>query len=164
MGYNQICMNKTVVSVLLPLLVSATSYAGLGDREGSVEHDRRGMSQKAVREEPEVHEHYIVHKIKHKNRELREFTNLDGVIFAISWSGNAHPDLSALLGSHWNKYDRASRKGRGGGHRRRKNLGHTDVVQTPDIVVEKGGHMRAIRGRAYIQSLIPEGVSLDEIQ
>jgi len=31
-------------------------------------------------------------------------------------------------------------------------------------VVETWGHMRAMRGRAYVPALVPAGVALDEIR
>jgi hypothetical protein len=37
-------------------------------------------------------------------------------------------------------------------------------IRTDRVVVEHGGHMRSLTGRAYDPSLVPSGVSPEEIQ
>jgi hypothetical protein len=90
---------------------------------------------------------------------LVEYANDHGVIFAVTWVGRVHPNLESILGVHTSKYrgmrDEHKRKRGDRGHRR---------LMSPELVVESSGHMRTLRGRAYLPKLLPVGVSLDEIQ
>jgi len=38
------------------------------------------------------------------------------------------------------------------------------MIQEPGLVVQTGGHMRAYFGRAYVPELVPQGVTIEEIQ
>ena len=37
-------------------------------------------------------------------------------------------------------------------------------IETGDLVVESGGHMRFIVGRAYLRSKLPDGVAANDIR
>jgi hypothetical protein len=70
----------------------------------------------------------------------------------------AHPDLTTLLGSYAPEFQEARRKTvRKPGQKRL-------AVQSDRVVVETWGHMRNLQGRAYLPSLVPEGVTIDEIR
>jgi hypothetical protein len=85
-----------------------------------------------------------------------EYVSSNGTVFAVSWRGPRPPNLSQLLGSYFTEYQTAAASP----HARRRGL----VVQTPKLVVETGGHMRDLWGRAYLPGSLPPGVSADEIQ
>jgi len=87
---------------------------------------------------------------------INEYVSSDGKVFAVSWRGQRPPDLAQLFGSYFAQYQQAA----AAPHRER---GHR-AIQTQDLVVETGGHMRDLMGRAYIPALVPAGVSVDEIQ
>ena len=89
---------------------------------------------------------------------LREYINGEGFVFAITWQGARHPDLIPLLGAYAEAYQTASREARP--ERGRSYMG---VVRGEDIVVEKFGHLRAVRGRAFVPSLLPAGVGPDAL-
>lgn len=87
---------------------------------------------------------------------VNEYISQGGTVFAVSWRGPQPPDLSQLLGSYFAEYQSAAASPR----RQRGYL----RVQTETLVVETSGHMRDLRGRAYLPALLPSGVSADEIQ
>jgi hypothetical protein len=88
---------------------------------------------------------------------VKEFVSPSGVVFAFTWKGLVHPDLRVLMGSYFSEYQAESI------HQPRSPGSRHQQVRTAHVIVEKGGHMRAVRGRAYVPNLIPTGVKLDEI-
>lgn len=89
---------------------------------------------------------------------VREYISPSGIIFAFAWNGLSHPDLTSQLGSYAGEYQKALRQSPG-----QKGKRHSQVKGNR-VIVEKWGHMRNMQGRAYIPSLIPTGVSIDEIK
>jgi hypothetical protein len=87
---------------------------------------------------------------------VNEYVSSSGTVFAVSWHGPRPPDLSQLLGSYYPQYQAAATAP----HRQRGSL----VVKTDQLVIETGGHMRDLHGRAYIPSLLPPDVSTEEIR
>jgi hypothetical protein len=87
---------------------------------------------------------------------VNEYLSSSGTVFAVSWRGPRPPDLSQLFGSYFAAYQTAAAAPQ-------KQRGHL-LVQTENLVVETGGHVRDLRGRAYVPALLPPGVSVDEIQ
>jgi hypothetical protein len=87
---------------------------------------------------------------------VHEYLNANGKVFGVAWSGPAMPDLRQLLGDHFDTYAGASKSGRRGHSHR--SLAHGDLV------VQSAGRLRAFSGKAYLQSLIPNGVAPDEIR
>jgi hypothetical protein len=84
---------------------------------------------------------------------VREFQDRGGLVFAISWSGPALPDLHQLLGTSYGAY--AAALPAADHFRPQRSL----RVATSFLVVESGGHMRAYAGRAYLPASIPAGTS-----
>lgn len=87
---------------------------------------------------------------------IRQFVSPDGKVFAVSWQGAA-PNLEQLMGDYFESFvasakARTARRGRG------------IHVETGDLVVESGGHMRFVVGRAYLRGKLPQGVTADEIR
>ena len=75
---------------------------------------------------------------------MRQFISPAGMVFAVSWQGSA-PDLQQLLGTYFDEFESAatsdpSRRGRG------------MHVDDGDLVVDTGGHMRFVTGRAFLRS------------
>jgi Protein of unknown function (DUF2844) len=87
---------------------------------------------------------------------VNEYLSPDGTVFAVSWRGPRPPDLPQLLGSYFAEFQTAAASPQA-------QRGHL-LVQTENLVVETSGHMRDLRGRAYLPALLPQGVSADEIQ
>jgi hypothetical protein len=88
---------------------------------------------------------------------IKEYTDLNGKIFAITWSGQVIPNLEELLGSYFSEYKNPKNFVSHSGH---SNL----MVSNGDMVVQSRGHLRAFFGTAYLKSAIPSGVDINEIQ
>jgi hypothetical protein len=87
---------------------------------------------------------------------VNEYLSPDGTVFAVSWRGPRPPDLPQLLGSYFAEFQTAAASPQA-------QRGHL-LIQTENLIVETSGHMRDLRGRAYLPALLPQGVSADEIQ
>lgn len=132
------------------------AHAALGGGPDTIAADRTAL--KAVHRATTSHKGYTVEEVVSDATTVREYVSPDGVVFAITWNGYVTPDLTQLLGSYWGEYSAARQKAaRTFGTRRHR-------LATDNIVVERWGHMRDLRGRAYVPGLIPTGVSSDEIQ
>ena len=90
---------------------------------------------------------------------VREYVSKD-MVFAVAWRGRRPPNLVSLLGSYFQEYQEAAAAAASNGPRMR---GMTRI-QGARVVVEAGGHPGDIRGRAYIPSLLPSGVTKEMIQ
>ncbi len=131
-------------------------FATLGQTADSVESDRRALS--AVRGGTTAQNGYTVQEVTYDGAALREYISASGIVFAVAWNGMRHPDLTALLGSYTDQYQKAlAQTSRQPGLRRLS-------VKADGVVVEKWGHVRNLQGRAYAPDLIPPGVAIDEIR
>ncbi|MBF0539787.1 MAG: DUF2844 domain-containing protein, partial [Nitrospirae bacterium] len=89
---------------------------------------------------------------------VREYISPAGIVFGIAWNGLSHPDLKQLLGCYSGEYEKTLQQ------TPRKHGIRRIQIKTDRTVVEKWGHMRNLKGRAYVPDLIPSGVNIDEIK
>lgn len=145
-------------AVLLAGEAMAPARASLGDSVRSVQADRVSMKGQ-VRARSEAG--YSVQEITAAGGTVvREFVSPAGVVFAVSWSGPAMPNLQQTLGSYFTQYKTAVKAQRTTGAR----AGHHHVeIHTPSLVVHVGGHMRRYFGTAYVPSLVPQNVSVSDL-
>jgi hypothetical protein len=101
---------------------------------------------------------YSIVETSHGKNRLKEYVSNSGQVFAVTWSGYSHPDLSEILGSYWSEYNTAIKK-----HKPNHFEKHF-TQSTKNIVIEKSGHFRSVKGRAYILKLLPAGVNLNAIE
>jgi hypothetical protein len=130
--------------------------ATLGQTADSIESDRIALS--AVRGGTTAQNGYTVQEIDYGAAAVREYISASGIVFAVAWNGIRHPDLTALLGSYTGRYQQTLDN-----TPRRPGVRHL-AVKADGVVVEKWGHVRDLRGRAYAPDLIPPGVTIDEIK
>jgi hypothetical protein len=137
------------------LALAARAEAALGEGAEAIAADRDALGAKPGG----VHarEGYTVERMQSSAHQVREFLSPSGVVFAVSWDGISHPDLSKLLGAYAGEYRRAAAAQLGPRGRRHR------VVRTDRLVVETWGHMRSLHGRAYVPALVPQGVSVDDL-
>lgn len=137
----------------------APAKAGLGATVASVEADRASMKGqlRAPRSEPG----YSVQEITAASGTVvREYASPSGVIFAVSWSGPAMPNLQQALGTYFAEYQTAVKAQRTTGAR----TGHHHLqIRSPSLVVHAGGHMRQYYGIAYAPSLLPQDLSISDL-
>lgn len=89
---------------------------------------------------------------------VSEFTNPDGVVFAVAWQGPILPDLKVLLGLHFGTFMASTE-----GATRTRSLGSPMVVKTDAVVIQSLGRMRGFRGYAYMPSLVPANVLITDV-
>jgi len=138
------------------LTLAEQAHAILGEAVDSVESDRKALT--AVRGAVTTRSGYTIHEISTATTVVREYISPAGIVFAIAWNGIIHPDLTGLLGRYAGEYEEALRQ------TPRKQGRRQLMVKANRVVVEKWGHIRDLRGRAYAPDLIPSGVSINAIQ
>ena len=139
-----------LIAALMPHVASAT----LGQPETTVQNDiaHAHASLKSSQDRTG----YRVHEIQLPSGTLmREFVAPNGTVFAVAWQGPTRPDLRQALGQYFDAFASAPRS-------KFSDRRHVQIQQG-DVVVQSGGHMRALSGRAYLQSAIPSGVNLGEL-
>ncbi len=131
-----------------------TARAALGGGADSVESDRismKGLTRPVAtgavrRQELQLPSGTVV----------TEYLTASGQVFAVSWHGPVLPDLHQVLGSYFTHYQAAARQ---------PVVRHRLVrLNSPDIVIESSGKMRAFTGRAWVPALLPSGVTSTDIQ
>ena len=134
-------------------LAASRVDAALGDRVEPAAKEAAALHQEGGTPKP-----FTVRTTQPHGMDMREYIRDDGIVFAVTWQGRRHPDLRPMLGRYADAYESASQaaaKPRG-----RQPIG---VIRGEDIVVEKFGHTRAVRGRAFAPSLLPKGVDPDAL-
>ncbi|MEO8048912.1 MAG: DUF2844 domain-containing protein [Acidobacteriota bacterium] len=142
--------------ILLSILAAAASPAAatLG---GSAESVATDQSRFHAKRSVVQRSNYTVHEITRDDGTLiREYVTPAGKVFGVSWTGPTIADLSQLLGTYNTEFQNALRSKRG----RRKAA----VVRNSDLVVESTGHTRDFHGRAYLNSMLPSGVTEDVVK
>lgn len=146
-------VRRLLPSVLLALAFPA--WASLGDNVTSVQVDKARMkgTLRSV-----ATQQYVKHEIQTPTGQLvREFVSPDGTVFGVAWEGPFQPDLQQVLGSYF-----APVKDAVAAQQRHE---HGPIsVETSGFVFQQGGHARSFHGRAYVPSMVPQGVDVTEIQ
>lgn len=149
---------KTLTSVrffLLMVLFPMLAMATLGE---SIDSAAKNLSSARVAQKVSALEKYSVHQYEKNGNTLREYASESGLVFAVGWNGFSKPDLSALFGSYYSEYIE-------GLNAVPKQYGVKTVsMKTSKMVVRRGSRMRDQKGFAYVPSLVPEGVNIEELQ
>ena len=138
------------------LVLQAPAKAHLGGDVDSVSVDRDVMHAQ-LRSTPM--QLYDMHEITSAGGGVvHEYSTRQGTVFALTWQGQLPPDLEQLFGNYYKQYqDAAAAHSRPGMHRQLS-------IANPDFIVESSGRMRSFRGKAYVPSLVPAGVSVADLQ
>jgi hypothetical protein len=143
------------VAVLMAALLPHDASATLGQPEATVQTDVELAH--AVIKSSEDRTGYRVHEIQlPSGTVMREFVAPNGNVFAVAWQGPTRPDLRQALGQYFGAFAAAPPRSKFSDRR------HVQIQQG-DLVLQSGGHMRALSGRAYLQSAIPSGVNLGDL-
>lgn len=89
---------------------------------------------------------------------VTEFMDRSGTVFAVTWEGPVLPDLPALLGRYFVQFSTEVTQ-MGPASRRAGVLN----LRSGDLVVHSEGRMRRFSGYAYVQSLVPAGLDLQDV-
>lgn len=141
-------------SVLAPCF---PALASLGGDMASVRDDQSKMQGTLQTTSKDF---YNVHEIQAANGlVVREFVSSSGSVFGVAWQGRSRPDLRQVLGTYYDRYTQAAQAERAQRH------GHGPLlIQQPGFVVEMGGHMGALTGRAYLPQNLPAGMHAEDIR
>ncbi|BDG05094.1 DUF2844 domain-containing protein [Anaeromyxobacter oryzae] len=143
------------IGVVVALLgAGSRARATLGEPQATVDRDREALAM--VRGPATARSGVTVHELRGATVVVREFADPSGTVFAVTWAGLARPDLAPLLGTYDHEYRAAASGPRNGRGPRR--------VRSAHLVVETWGHARDLHGRAYVPSLVPQRVNLDEVR
>ncbi|HEX4025672.1 MAG TPA: DUF2844 domain-containing protein [Steroidobacteraceae bacterium] len=137
--------------------LASPALAALGGSADSVSADSSAMRGQ-LRSTSLVQ--YDMQEITQGAQTVREYVTRSGQVFAVTWQGPVPPDLRQLLGTYFGRFQEAaaaSHRTNPGVHRQ------LNIVQS-DLVVQSSGRLRAFRGLAYLPALVPDGVSVDQLQ
>jgi hypothetical protein len=143
------------LAVLFAALIPQIASATLGQPEVTVQTDVAQLH--ATIRSSEDRTSYRVHEIQlPSGTVLREYVASNGNVFAVAWRGPTRPDLHQALGQYFDAFVAAPRS-------KLSDRRHLQIQQG-DLVVQSGGHMRALSGRAYLKSAIPGGFNIGDLQ
>jgi len=137
---------KTLLIALL-LGYASTCAAGLGDSPARFGKHVAAARTTAVSAGPASYTD--LEKTLDSGTSVHEYLDLNGTVFAVSWSGPFLPDLKEMLGAHFDTMVAAQRQRRGGSS--------PIVVTRDDVVIISGGHVGAFEGKAWIPAKLPAG-------
>jgi hypothetical protein len=143
-------------SATLPQL----AYATLGENQGSLSADMKALSSRPLTLMQEARasagKRFRVLVFGDAGCTVKEFVTPAGVVFGLAWKGIRHPDFPQILGKYSAEFRDA--------YAQTQRPGHSPVaVHSRRAVVELGGQMRSVIGRAYVSARAPSNVALGEI-
>ena len=144
-------------AALVILGTTVPAWAALGGDASSIQSDQVHMqgSRRMI-----AAQSYTVHEIHAATGTVvREYAAADGKVFAVAWHGPWMPDMRQLLGSYFEQY-RAAVQSQSGARMGRRPI----MIDEPGLVVQIGGRIRALAGRAYVPQMLPSGVRIEDIQ
>lgn len=148
------CRFRSCLAIVLPVLLSAPAFCVLGEDVSSVATDQAHLNAST---RVLVMSSYSVHEMHTPvGTTVRQYASPGGTVFGVTWQGFS-PDLQQLLGQYFQEFVAAANAQ----HARR---GRGVYVDTGDLVVETGGHMRYAVGRAYLRSRLPQGVDANALR
>jgi hypothetical protein len=140
--------------ILWSLAQPTTVYAALGESGVSIARDREVLrsSLKTISMKG-----YDVQELTNESgATVREYVTSAGTVFALTWSGTQVPDLKQLLGTYFDRYMTAAQVHRTGHH--------VLSIATPDLVMTVVKFQRKSSGQVYVPSLMPSGVTRQELR
>ena len=154
------------VSVICALLFaqSAPAFAALGAAVGPAAGTGQAQAQaqsdsaraKASARVTSYNGYSVSEVVEPSGTTVREYIGADNIVFGVSWQGPSMPNLQQLLGSYADQYVSAA----SAPHPGRRAV----AIQSDQLVLHSGGHMRSFAGSAYVPSLLPQGVTPDNIR
>jgi len=88
---------------------------------------------------------------------VQEFVSMQGIVFALKWSGSTIPDFGILFADFYPEYRAAVQRHSGGGFRR------SLAVQSEGLVAAASGYLHAFSGYAYAPLMVPAGVDINAL-
>jgi hypothetical protein len=151
-------VRATLFSLALTCLLSQglaqPARAALGGTADSVESDR--VSMKALTRPVPTGALRKQELQLPSGTVVTEYLGSDGLVYGVTWHGPTLPNLQLILGNYFANLKTAASQ-----PAVRRRLVR---VNSPDIVIESSGKMRAFTGRAWVPPMLPAGVTAADIQ
>jgi len=148
---------KTLLAVCIGMLISLLpgfASATLGEPVNSA---TKNLSSSNISAKTTT-EKYSIREYEQNGNTVREYASASGIVFAVGWNGISKPDLETLFGSYFNEYLESL-------NAVPKQYGAKTIsMKTAKMVIRRGGRMRDQRGFAFVPSLVPEGVRIEDLQ
>jgi hypothetical protein len=140
-------------------LACPLALATLGEPAWTVEADQARLHATrsvtaATPSRPQVH---VI--VQADGSTVKEFVTPAGIVFAVAWHTRLKPRLDALLGAQAARYAAAASAAMA-----TPGIRHGLTLASDDLVVQASAHLNAHSGVAYLRSLVPEGVRIDELR
>jgi len=147
-------MAACTVAFWLGVCLATPASAVLGQSSATIEQDRQRLE--AV-QTTQTKKGYTVHALESPGASIREYVSAEGIVYGLAWKHHSGLlDLEALFGPYYSEYSQAVvEQPRPRQHQR---------ITTEHLIVEKGGRMGDVWGRAWVLPLMPQGLSEDHIQ
>ena len=155
--FKDLYLNRVAAALLgIAAVCIQPAHAALGGGAASVDEDAAAV---AGTHSVSPRQGYDLHVIAAAaGTRIAEFIDSDGRVFAVTWTGPVMPDLRALLGTHYAAFAAALAA-------QSPRPPHAALrVATPGLVVETGGHMRAVSGRAYLPGGLPADMAVSDVR
>lgn len=147
-----------LIFICLAFLPGSPASARLGERASSIP---KTASTKASAPSQESGP-FTVHEFVQRGVTVREYVGPDNLVFAVAWNGMHEPTgLEDLLGSYYGDFSNAADKAK---DEKPTAFRTPSVVKGSQITVVRSGHMRAIRGKAYLTDQLPDGVRPEDLE
>jgi hypothetical protein len=135
---------------IILILISPATQAGLGDRKVAPQAATQ-VNQKAASAT------YTINETVTDVATVREYTDAQGYVFAVTWRGSM-PDLSSIFSGYYQDYMRATQA-------QNSNAGRkVTTFESGGVVIRQSGHMRDLRGRAYLKDQLPPSVKPEDLK
>jgi len=146
--------------LFLSLLQGALAWAALGSAPsnfGAATTQSRQASRLAAGSTSTDAVYTVTQSTLDSGTVVREYSDANGTVFAVSWKGPTLPDLRTLLGDKFTAMTSNAA--------RRPKAGHSQLaVNQSDVVIVSNGHMRAYAGQAWIPGALPAGFDTGSIE
>lgn len=145
------------LAAFLACLLAPPASAELGGPLSTVEADRGRMGARLA---SHAAGRWTRHELTRANGgAVRELTNADGQVFAVTWSGPGKPDLRAVLGRYFATFQSTSLAIGRVNHGLRRPV----QVAQGDLRIVSEGHGGWFRGAALVSSLAPAGFTAADL-
>lgn len=150
---------KTLVAVFL-VVNGSSALATLGELEPSIAKDavqlKATSSAKPIQDKASGPRY---HEIKNSRATVKEYVNDSGRVYAVTWTGNQHPDLEVLFGASYKEFADEQKA-----NRFQNKFARITTTKSKNVIVKLIGYQNNMRGLAYLPALVPPGVNILELE
>lgn len=149
-----------LVAATLILSFSTAGAAALGERIFTVSGQSKAQvsNLKITQKNSSVGTPYSVQESEEGGIKMKQFVSSDGVVFAVAWKGIAPPDFNDILGKYYSDYSAETQSVLRPRNRKKLN------VKSQDFVFRNSSLGGSFRGLAYVPSLLPAGLAVEDLQ